>query len=67
MDAFVSISKLMPIRKDKTNSKNITERFLFNLFDTSIMPQVVENSIKLFHFYKFLTCVYLVVYSFVIS
>ena len=36
MNEFVSISKLMQSRKDKINSKDITESFLFILFDTSI-------------------------------
>ena len=29
--------------KDKTNSKGITERFLFRLFDSSIVMQLVER------------------------
>ena len=29
--------------KDKINSKDITERFLFSLFDSSIMTQIVER------------------------
>ena len=33
----------MQIRKDKINSKDITERFLFSLFDSSIMTQIVER------------------------
>ena len=33
----------MQSRKDKINSKDITERFLFSLFDTSIMSQIVER------------------------
>ena len=43
MNEFVSISKLIQSRKDKINSKDITERFLFSLFDTSIMSQIVER------------------------
>ena len=42
MNEFVSISELMQNRKDKINSKDITERFLFSLFDSSIMTQIVE-------------------------
>ena len=30
-------------RKDKINSKDITERFLFSLFDSSVMAQIVES------------------------
>ena len=33
----------MQSRKDKINSKDITERFLFSLFDSSIMTQIVER------------------------
>ena len=33
----------MESRKDKINSKDTTERFLFNLCDTSIMSQIVET------------------------
>ena len=43
VDEFVSISELMQGRKDKINSKDITERVLFSLFDTSIMTQIVER------------------------
>ena len=39
---FVSISKLMRSRKDKTNSKDITERLLFSIFDSLIMTQIIE-------------------------
>ena len=39
MNEFVLISELMQIRKDKINSKDITERFLFSLFDSSIITQ----------------------------
>ena len=40
---FVSISKLMQSRKNKINCKNITERFLSSLFETSIMSQIVKR------------------------
>ena len=43
MNEFVSISELLLNRKDKINSKDITERFLFSLFDPSIMTQIVER------------------------
>ena len=43
MNEFVSISELMQSRKDKINSKDITERLLFSLFDSSIMTQIVEG------------------------
>ena len=33
----------MQSRKDKINSKDITERFLFSLFDPSMMIQIVER------------------------
>ena len=33
----------MQSRKDKINSKDITEIFLFSLFDSSIMAQTVER------------------------
>ena len=50
MNEFVSISELMQSRKDKINSKDITERFLFSLFDSSIMTQIVERvcTVKLY-------------------
>ena len=46
-----SISELMQSRKDKMNSKDIIERFLFSLFDSSIMLQIVERvcTVKLFY------------------
>ena len=46
----ISISELMQSRKDKINSKDITERFLFSLFDSSIMTQIVERvcTVKLY-------------------
>ena len=43
MNEFVSISLFMQSRKDKVNSKDITEGFLFSLFDSSIMAQIVER------------------------
>ena len=43
MNEFVSISKHMQSIKDKINSRDITERFLFSLFDSSIMKQIVER------------------------
>ena len=33
----------MQSRKDKINSKDIAERLLFNLFDSSIKTQIVER------------------------
>ena len=33
----------MQSRKDKINSKNITEGSLFSLFDTSVMSQIGER------------------------
>ena len=38
---FVSISKVMLSRKDKINSKDITEILLLSLFDSSVMTQIV--------------------------
>ena len=43
VNEFISISELMQNRKDKINSKDITEIFLFSLFDSSIMAQIVER------------------------
>ena len=40
MNEFVSISEIMQSRKDKINSKDITERILFSLFDSCIMTQM---------------------------
>ena len=42
----------MQSRKDKMNSKDITERFLFSLFDSSIMAEIVERvcTVKLLYF-----------------
>ena len=49
---FVSIYQLIQRRKDKINSKDITEKFLFSLFDSSIMTEIVEKmcTVKLFYF-----------------
>ena len=38
-----SISELTQSRKDKINSKDITEIFLFSLFDSSVMSQIAER------------------------
>ena len=43
VNEFVFISKLTQSRKDKINSKDITERFLFSLCDSSIMTQIVKR------------------------
>ena len=43
MNEFVSIFELMESRKDKINSKDITERFLFSLFDSSVMLKIAER------------------------
>ena len=52
VNEFVSISELMQSRKDKINSKDITERFLFSSFGSLIMSQIVERvcTIKIFYF-----------------
>ena len=49
------MSELMQSRKDKINSKDITEIFLFSLFDSSTMSQIVERmcTVKLFFFNSF--------------
>ena len=39
----VSISEHMQSRKHKINSKDITERFLFSFFYSSIMTQIVKR------------------------
>ena len=51
VNEFVSVSKFMQSRKDKINSNDITERFLFSLFDSSVMTQIVKRifAIKLFY------------------
>ena len=43
MNEIVSISELMQNIKDKINYKDITERFLFSLFDSSVMTQIAER------------------------
>ena len=43
MNEFVSISELTQSRKDKINSEDITGRFLFSLFDSSVMLQIAER------------------------
>ena len=43
MNEFVSLSELTQRRKDKINSKDITERLLFSLFDSSVMSQIAEK------------------------
>ena len=43
MNEFVSISELMQRRRDKINSKDITGRLLFSLFDSSVMLQIAER------------------------
>ena len=52
MNEIVSISELMQSRKNKISSKDITERFLFSLFDSSVMTQIVERvcTLKLLYF-----------------
>ena len=46
VNQFVYIFTPLQNRKDKTNFKDITERFLFSLFDTSNMSQVVNRVLK---------------------
>ena len=43
MNDFVSIPKLLQSIEDKINSKDITEKKIFNLFDTLIMSEIVER------------------------
>ena len=52
VNEFVSISELTQSRKDKINSKDITEKNLFRLFDSSVVSQIVERlcTVKLFYF-----------------
>ena len=52
VNEFVSISELTQSRKDKINSKDITEKNLFSLFDSSVVSQIVERlcTVKLFYF-----------------
>ena len=42
VNKFVSICELMRSRKDTVNSKDITEIFLFSLFESSVMPQLCQ-------------------------
>ena len=53
MNEFVPISELMQRRKDKINSKDITERFLFSFFDSSITTQIAErvSTVELLYFF----------------
>ena len=43
MNEFVYISEFTQSRKDKINSKDVTGRFLFSLFDPSVMLQIEER------------------------
>ena len=43
MNEFASKSELTQSRKDKINSKYITRRFLFRLFDSTVMLQIAER------------------------
>ena len=43
MNLFVSIFEFTQSSKDKINSKDITETFLFSLFDSSVMSLLVEK------------------------
>ena len=43
MNEFVSISELSQSSKDKISSKDITDRFLFSLFDSSVTSQIAER------------------------
>ena len=43
MNEFVSISELTQSSKDKISSKDITDRFLFSLFDSSVTSQIAER------------------------
>ena len=43
MNEFVSISELTQSSKDKISSKDITDRFLFSLFDSSVASQIAER------------------------
>ena len=51
MNEFVSTSELMQSRKDRINSKDITERFLLSLLDSSIMSKIVERVCTVNFFY----------------
>ena len=48
LQPFVYISELTESRKVKipVNSRDITEKFLFSLFDTTFMQQIVERVCK---------------------
>ena len=43
VNELVSISELLQNRKDKINSKDITEKCLFSLFDSSVMTEILER------------------------
>ena len=43
VNEFVPISEFTQNRKYKIDSKDITERFLFSLFDSSVMSQIAER------------------------
>ena len=43
VNGFVSISEPVQSRKDKINSKDIGEKCLFSLFDSSGMSQIAER------------------------
>ena len=49
---WMNLSLQMQSKRDKINSKETTERFLFNLFDSSVMSQIVQRvcTVKLFYF-----------------
>ena len=61
MNEFVSVLELMPSRKDGINSMDITEIFLFSLFDLSVMSKIAERvyTVKLFCFKYLLAGVHL--------
>ena len=52
MNEFVPVSAFMQRRKDKINSKDITERFLFSFFDSSITTEIAErmSTVELLYF-----------------
>ena len=52
MNEFASVSELTQSRKYKINSKDITDRFLFSLLDSSVMSHIAETvcTVKLFCF-----------------
>ena len=43
MNEFVSISELTQSRKIKSTLNDVTGRFLFSLFDSSVMLQIAER------------------------